>query len=204
MSNKDENAENPSNTIDPFEMIDALDKSAQVDQESAASTSIDSSMEPTKKSNDSNLPDIEEGRARVRDNNWPKAVRYDYSVYNVKPEDEDISMECLGEKSSAEPNNGPDWLHNAAKYEWDEKFGEVGPEVPELEEQLFNSKHIVRRGNDIQALEFEVKLEGPTPVRPVRQVGLSEALYLLARCFDTDSFTSLWYSSRILVSIQSC
>lgn len=168
-SEKDE-AEKASDPFNPFDMIDALDKSNDESQEKPTSATTGSQMISVDQDNDSNVPDIEEGRARVRNSNWPRAVRYDYSVYNVKPEDQDGSNERLGETPLPEPDDKPDWLHKAAKYEWDDEYGEIGPEVPELEEQLFHNKHIVRRGNDIKALDFEVKLEGPTPVRPVRQV----------------------------------
>ena len=203
MSSKNEDAEKTSNPFDPFDMIDALDKSTNANRENTAPGTRDSSLVPISQSNDSAPPDIEEGRARVRSCNWPKPVRYDYSVYNVKPDDEEHNTELLGEKSLVEPKNEPDWLHNAAKYEWDDEYGEIGPEVPELEKQLFHGEHTMRRGNDIQALEFEVKLEGPTPVRPVRQVSLNSFNVRLSSFILMPWFIKT-YSSNIPVSTQLC
>jgi ATP-dependent RNA helicase DDX3X len=39
-----------------------------------------------------------------------------------------------------------DWLSNAAVYEWNEDYGEVGPAFPELEKQLFGSDLHVNAG----------------------------------------------------------
>lgn len=40
----------------------------------------------------------------------------------------------------------PEWAHNAKKYEWSDEYGEVGPRIPELEHQLFQSEYLNRRG----------------------------------------------------------
>ena len=39
-----------------------------------------------------------------------------------------------------------EWAHNAKKYEWNDDFGDVGPEVPELEKELYEREHIARTG----------------------------------------------------------
>lgn len=39
------------------------------------------------------------------------------------------------------------WMHSAEKYEWKEEYGDVGPEIPELEAQLFNKNHKPQKGN---------------------------------------------------------
>ena len=170
-----------------YDMIDALDKSTNANQENKLSGITGSTEASATPGKDSMLPNIEEGRALVRSCNWPKAVRYEYSVYNAKPDEADESKESSEVKTLLEPKQEPDWLHNAAKYEWDDTYGEVGPEVPELEEQLFRGAHMVSRGDDIQALEFEVKLEGPTPVRPVRKVRLFARSYFLPSFSLTDT-----------------
>jgi hypothetical protein len=44
----------------------------------------------------------------------------------------------------------PQWAHEAAKYEWKEEYGDVGPAVPELEEQLFGNEYISRKGTKME------------------------------------------------------
>ena len=97
-------ASNPSN---PFEMIDALDKSANANQANPTSSMAGSILGTTLQSRDNSVPDVKEGHARVSNPSWPKASRYDYSVYNVKPEDQAGSDECLGTNSLAKPENEP-------------------------------------------------------------------------------------------------
>lgn len=72
------------------------------------------------------------------------------------------------------------WLSDAAVYQWDDEFGEVGEPNPELEKQLFSGDHLSRVGAHIKALSFEVLVEGPTKVHPVRNVGA-----LLRRCIHS-------------------
>ena len=179
-----------SKSVDPFnvyDMIDALDKPTSANQENKTSGMTGSKQATTTSGNDHTPPSIEEGRALVRSCNWPEAVRYEYSVYNVKPDETDENKEGSEAKPLHEPPKEPDWLHNAAKYEWDDTYGEIGPEVPELEEQLFHGEHLLSRGSDIQALEFEVKLEGPTPVRPIRHV----SLFMISFCLMLFPFTDM-------------
>jgi len=58
--------------------------------------------------------------------------------------------------------------HNAARYEWDDEYGDVGPRVPELEAQLFNRREISSAGNALLAYsDFTVTQEAPDPVRPI-------------------------------------
>lgn len=39
-----------------------------------------------------------------------------------------------------------DWAGIAARYEWKDEYGDVGPAVPELEDQLFRGELIARAG----------------------------------------------------------
>lgn len=63
-----------------------------------------------------------------------------------------------------------DWAGAAAKYEWSDEYGEVGPEVPELERTLFGGEFQMRRGDHISNLELLVGTEGRTQIAPVREV----------------------------------
>lgn len=44
----------------------------------------------------------------------------------------------------------PVWAHQAVKYEWQEEYGDVGPEVSELEAQLFKGDTRTRIGQHLE------------------------------------------------------
>lgn len=69
---------------------------------------------------------------------WAPRMSYDYEQY-AKPAGESFAPNGEGE-------NGANWGHNAAKYEWQEEFGEVGPKNEDLEKVLFGSEHQTRKG----------------------------------------------------------
>lgn len=84
---------------------------------------------------------------------------------------DDINAALPTEQNGTEPV--PGWAHNAARYEWADEYGDVGPAVPELEAQLFNRATITTQGSALEALqEFTVTQEAPAPVLPVRMVRL--------------------------------
>lgn len=62
------------------------------------------------------------------------------------------------------------WLSDAAIYQWDDDFGDVGEPNPQLEKMLFEDETLQRAGQSIKALSFNVNLEGPIKIAPVREV----------------------------------
>lgn len=65
------------------------------------------------------------------------------------------------------------WLSDAAVYQWDDEFGDVGEPNPELEKMLFDDENLQRAGGAIKALSYEVSTEGPVKIHPVREVSPS-------------------------------
>ena len=65
---------------------------------------------------------------------------------------------------------------SSAVYEWDDEYGDVGPEVPQLEEQLFNNAFRLRQGKHMANLQLEVTVEGPNKIHPVRSVSSHSSL----------------------------
>jgi hypothetical protein len=59
---------------------------------------------------------------------------------------------------------------SSAVYEWDDEYGDVGPEIPQLEEQLYNNAFRLRQGKHMANLQLEVTVEGPDKIHPVRSV----------------------------------
>lgn len=100
----------------------------------------------------------EEDLAKARDAGWTERTAHDYTS---------------GDASAV------DWAGAAAKYEWSDEYGEVGPEVPELERTLFGGEFQMRRGDHISNLELDVNTEGQTKIAPVREVRYIATLSLL-------------------------
>ncbi|CAI7578651.1 unnamed protein product [Penicillium glandicola] len=63
-----------------------------------------------------------------------------------------------------------DWAGVAVRYEWKDEYGDVGPAVPELEEQLFGGDLIARPGAKLDALNsYKVNIESPNEVKAVTE-----------------------------------
>jgi ATP-dependent RNA helicase DDX3X len=71
----------------------------------------------------------------AREKGWVKNQDYNYEEYKA-----------TSQATAADDSTGSNWAHNAAKYEWKEEYGDLGPEIPELEQQLFRSEFINRQG----------------------------------------------------------
>jgi ATP-dependent RNA helicase DDX3X len=71
---------------------------------------------------------------------WVTKQAFDYEAYNMsnKQAYEKIAAEGSGARG--------DWASNAAVYEWNDEYGDVGPRFEELEKQLFNSEFHVKTG----------------------------------------------------------
>jgi ATP-dependent RNA helicase DDX3X len=110
-----------------------------------------------------NLPEAGDG-ATPR-GGWVPPTAYDYSSYG------------------ADASSYNDWDGNARIYEWDGDQGDLGPEVPELEVELFGVKGGNTEGTagiDFSTIsEIEVTQEGPTRVAPAlkfQDAGLHPAM----------------------------
>lgn len=83
----------------------------------------------------------EEAAEHARKKGWTAPTEYDYTKYNTappKPGDGDVDADQ------------PEWAGTAAKYEWRDEYGDIGPPNPELEKMLFHGEFINRTG-----LKFE-------------------------------------------------
>lgn len=84
----------------------------------------------------------EEKYKQAREAGWVAPQAYNYDAAMAKHGDaappssiEQVDIEDM-----------PDWMHKAVKYEWKEEYGDVGPEVPGLEAQLFRGDARTRTG----------------------------------------------------------
>lgn len=75
-------------------------------------------------------PNAQTAGLLAREKGWTDPVPFEYSEF-----------------SSKEHN---DWAGTAARYEWNDEFGEVGPPNAELEDQLFRGNLIPRAGSKIE------------------------------------------------------
>ncbi|KAE8355115.1 P-loop containing nucleoside triphosphate hydrolase protein [Aspergillus coremiiformis] len=116
-----------------------------------------------------------EAASTAREKGWAKPEGYDYSKYNAVP-----PLSKPGENTGPEqgqlPQEFPQWAANAAKYEWKDEYGDVGPANPELEEMLFRSEFINRTGLKIGNLQnidvIAESRERPNPVKSFDDAGL--------------------------------
>ena len=82
----------------------------------------------------------EEARERVKEANWGVQQEYDYAKYTAGPRDK------AAQASESDQPQGNAWNANAAKYEWDEEYGDIGPEHEELKQMLFGDEHKMEQG----------------------------------------------------------
>lgn len=65
----------------------------------------------------------------------------------VQPQAYDYEAAVAHGYTSTGDADGPTWAHNFKRYEWKDEYGDVGPEIPELEQDLFYNETTSRRGN---------------------------------------------------------
>ena len=99
-----------------------------------------------------------EASAIARQKGWVAPEDYNYEKYihttQEKPTEptefgttvENVENGENGENGAGPEDSAPQWAANAAKYEWNDEYGDVGPKNPHLEEQLFRSEFINRTG----------------------------------------------------------
>lgn len=82
-------------------------------------------------------PKDQEAFDAARAKGWVEPAAYDYG---------DSQKVATSQAEAGEKSSEPQWAHEAAKYEWKDEYGEVGPQIPELEQQLFHDQYINRKG----------------------------------------------------------
>lgn len=84
----------------------------------------------------------EEKYKAAREAGWVQPQAYNYDAAMAKHGD--TAQQSTTEKIDVE--DMPGWMHTAVKYEWREEYGDVGPEVSDLEAQLFKNDSRTRTG----------------------------------------------------------
>ena len=72
-------------------------------------------------------PNAEAAQKVAREKGWTEPVPFEYAEL-------------------ANNKDHRDWAGIAVRYEWKDEYGDVGPAVPELEDQLFRGELIARAG----------------------------------------------------------
>ncbi|RAQ52197.1 DEAD/DEAH box RNA helicase [Aspergillus flavus] len=117
-----------------------------------------------------------EAASTAREKGWAEPEGYDYSKYNAAPLGPPLATPGEGNEPEQPQQELPEWAANAAKYEWKDEYGDVGPANPQLEEMLFRSELINRTGLKIGNLQnIEVEAESrdrPNPIKSFDDAGL--------------------------------
>ncbi|KAF7156458.1 hypothetical protein CNMCM5623_010128 [Aspergillus felis] len=104
----------------------------------------------------------------AREKGWVPPEQYDYAKYNTGPAEKPEEV--------TEQSEIPEWAAKAAKYEWNDEFGDVGPPNKELEDMLFRNEFINRTGLKIGNLQkidvIAESRERPNPVKNFDDAGL--------------------------------
>ena len=80
-------------------------------------------------------------KSRVaREHGWVPPVKYDYEAFNSTREELEAAQKAT---PTAE---APTWAATATRYEWLDEYGDVGPAIPQLEDELFRSETTVKQG----------------------------------------------------------
>lgn len=81
---------------------------------------------------------------RVKEAKWGAPQGFNYTKYNAGPRDQTAP--------ASEPDqpqeDASDWAANAAKYEWNDDYGDIGPDHKELENILFGDEHKMQQGEE--------------------------------------------------------
>ena len=99
-----------------------------------ASGSGDATNKPSTKE------DTGEFGRRAREHGWVPPVKYDYDAYNATRESREKSEDAM------DTIGVPTWAANAARYEWLDEYGDVGPSLPALEKELYRDEHAMKTG----------------------------------------------------------
>ncbi|KIW16052.1 hypothetical protein PV08_06103 [Exophiala spinifera] len=111
-----------------------------------------------------------ENSRRARELGWVEPQSFDYGarapttvLHAEEPVDEENGDEMVSRHQSST------WAHDAAKYEWDAEYGDVGPRNEKLEAELFRADFHNRAGEKFKNLiTVKVIVESKTRVEPIQ------------------------------------
>lgn len=100
----------------------------------------------------------EEKQRQAAEHGWKKGGTYNYASITAATHDERDKAAAeqlradMEELRLSHPNafvaEVPLWAHGAAKYEWKDEYGDVGPRSAELEKALYEDSFISRVGHN--------------------------------------------------------
>lgn len=88
------------------------------------------------------IQDTSAAVGRVRDANWVEPEKFNYESYNADTREK--------REAVASEQEVPAWAANAVRYEWQDDYGDVGPEFKELEIMLFGDESKTRQGHKFE------------------------------------------------------
>ncbi|KAJ9641646.1 hypothetical protein H2204_002708 [Knufia peltigerae] len=107
---------------------------------------------------------------RMRDLGWVEPQSFDYAasapttvLHANEPQNEENGGDIRSKHQAST------WAHDAAKYEWNAEYGDVGPRNEKLEAELFRADYLNRAGEKFDNLiTIKVIVESKTRVEPIQ------------------------------------
>lgn len=91
--------------------------------------------------------------AKAREAGWSETTAFNYDEF------------------TKQGGHSGEWQGMTGVYEWNDEYGDVAPELPELERMLYGTETRVVEGKHRDTLDdIEVVLEGATKVKPIQTV----------------------------------
>lgn len=102
---------------------------------------------------------------------WDKPTPLNYDALQANQGTTNPTAPIGVTEDDAEDDDEPAWASGAAKYEWQDEYGDLAPELPELERHLFTTEGSSQMGEFMSTLtEFVVTQESDTQFRPINNV----------------------------------
>ena len=99
-------------------------------------------------------PPRDEAKAKLAlEKGWVPQVQYNYEA-TIAPltqreprANDNTNPDATSAVNLPDGEELPGWMHRAKKYEWKDDYGDLAPEIPELEKELFGSELRMRKGH---------------------------------------------------------
>jgi hypothetical protein len=116
--------------------------------------------------------DKNEAKAKAKEHGWEEPVPYNYAVYNGSADRATDNLN--GDIEHTVTFGESRWLSQAAVYEFDDEYGEVGPRNPALEQELYHDENRMITGEHVHQFQYQVHTAGPVMINHITEASKRE------------------------------